>query len=110
MYLPQNKTQYKETSGREFVRISDIKKEKKIYYIGPYMELANGTFYIGKNARYRGEQLLKPISEQNFFGESTDSLLYKRLQTTTYAFLNKTTAPKCSCQPKCTWKKGKGCS
>ena len=93
MYKPKTHNQAKETPGREFIRLSDINKNKKIYYIGPYIELADGTFYIGKNPRYRGERLIKPTLDINFFGDSPDVRLYKKLTPKNYKFLNKTLEP-----------------
>ena len=93
MYKPKSHNQAKETPGREFIRVSDIGRENKIYYIGPYIELANGSFYIGKNPRYRGEQLIKPITDTNNFGDNPDVKLYKKLNLGNYKFLNKTIEP-----------------
>jgi len=78
-YIPKSKVSILETAGNEFITVSNSQG-----YVGPYMELSDGTFFAGNNTQNLGEQLLRLISINKSFAKSNNNSTYRKLQKPIY--------------------------
>ena len=70
-YLPKSKVNILDTPGNEFV----VKSTQKPY-VGPYIELSNGRYYVGGNPLNATIELIKPDLDSGNFGSSKNTKIY----------------------------------
>jgi len=83
-YIPKSKVNILETAGAEFM--TAVTKE---IYVGTYMELSDGTFFIGNNPQNLGESLLRLTARNYSFKRTKNNVKYRGLKTPTYTELSK---------------------
>ena len=79
-YIPKSKVNRLNTPGGEFV-IRSTNQE----YVGNYIELSNGKYYVGNNPRQLGQELIIPLIS-NQLGGSDDFEIYSNLKPQTTKF------------------------
>ena len=79
-YIPKSKVNILNTSGGEFI-IRSTNQE----YIGNYIELSNGKYYVGNNPKQLGQELIIPLVS-NQLGDSDDFRTYSNLKPQTTKF------------------------
>jgi hypothetical protein len=79
-YIPKSKVNRLNTPGGEFV-IKSTNQE----YVGNYIELSNGKYYVGNNPRQLGQELIIPLIS-NQLGGSDDFEIYSNLKPQTTKF------------------------
>jgi len=79
-YIPKSKINKLNTPGGEF-----IIKSTNQGYVGDYIELSNGKFYVGSDPKQLNEELIIPPST-NRLGNNRDSRLYSNLKPQTTKF------------------------
>ena len=82
-YIPKSKVSILQTTGNEFV----IKSTNQPYK-GTYMELSNGTFFVGNNPQKPGEKLLKRKPVGSSFGISKNNSTYRKINRPIYNSLS----------------------
>lgn len=80
-YIPKSKVNILDTPGNEF-----ITKFNGENYVGKYIELSNGKYYVGSDPLNLGEELIIPLSP-NKLSNTTDSVLYSNLKPKKAKFL-----------------------
>ena len=79
-YIPESKINKLNTPGGEF-----IIKSTNQGYVGDYIELSNGKFYVGSDPKQLNEELIIPPST-NRLGNNRNSRLYSNLKPQTTKF------------------------
>ena len=79
-YIPKSKVNILNTPGSEFI-IRSTNQE----YIGDYIELSNGKYYVGNNPKQLGQELIIPLVS-NQLGDSDDFRTYSNLKPQTTKF------------------------
>ena len=79
-YIPESKINKLNTPGGEF-----IIKSTNQGYVGDYIELSNGKFYVGNDPKQLNEELIIPPST-NRLGNNRNSRLYSNLKPQTTKF------------------------
>ena len=79
-YIPKSKVNRLNTPGGEFV-IKSTNQE----YVGNYIELSNGKYYVGNNPKQLGQELIIPLVS-NQLGNSDDFRTYSNLKPQTTKF------------------------
>lgn len=85
-YIPKSKVSILQTTQDEFVIASTLRP-----YNGSYMELSNGTFFIGNNPQNPGEQLYKRKPVGSSFGKSNNNSTYRKIKRPIHNKLSKKT-------------------
>ena len=84
-YFPKSKINILETSEGEFTYVSSGKP-----YNGFYIELSNGTYYVGKNPRNLSEEITKSQPLSNNFDKAKQTKKHIILKNSIFQRLNKT--------------------
>tara|TARA_R110001592_G_scaffold253100_1_gene515966 strand:- start:6 stop:842 length:837 start_codon:yes stop_codon:yes gene_type:complete len=79
-YIPESKINKLNTPGGEF-----IIKSTNQGYVGDYIELSNGKFYVGSDPKQLNEELIIPPST-NRLGNNRNARLYSNLKPQTTKF------------------------
>ena len=82
-YIPKSKVNILETAGSQFITATT-----KQIYVGTYMELSDGTFFVGNNPQNPGERLIRRKILNTSFGQSRNNSTYRRLQKPIYEELS----------------------
>tara|TARA_R110000824_G_scaffold358698_3_gene546223 strand:+ start:496 stop:1362 length:867 start_codon:yes stop_codon:yes gene_type:complete len=85
MYKPGSKYKKGKTPGGKFVT-----KLSRRNYSGPYLEMSDGTYFMGNNINNLGGEIIKTSEDPGKLGRTRDCSIYNILKEDYFEFISKT--------------------